>query len=51
MIYYDIIVNWCRYCVHKDCKFHNEPCMSCSKGYLMYESNPSTPPSNYKREE
>ena len=25
MIYYEIIVNWCKYCINKDCKFYNEP--------------------------
>lgn len=22
MIYYEIIVNWCKYCINKDCKFY-----------------------------
>lgn len=48
MIYYEIIVNWCKYCINKDCKFYNEPCGSCS--YKYFEGT-CTQPNKFKRKE
>lgn len=48
MIYYEIIVNWCKYRINEDCKFYNEPCRSCS--YKYFEGT-YTQPNKFKRKE
>lgn len=48
MIYYEIIVNWRKYCINEDCKLYNEPCRSCL--YKYFEGT-YTQPNKFERKE